>query len=559
MPVFSLIFSTTCLALILPAVAPEPQVKTPPAVDATVEVDPRQVLVDDFLGVGVEWSSYPWWDISNEDWQKVFGRLEFMRLPLARVMLDAFWYCQGLDEHGEPIYTWDTSLMRKLYRLLDWCQRNNTVVIIGEWGRPNGKDLDLAADDPRWTKIIADFVEHMINRKGYTCLKYYNIINEPHGSWSGVTWDEWHTAITNLHREFQRRGLLDKIKIAGPDGDRQFTTKCLKDSTLRDLTGLYDEHWYLLADHVAKGLAELYTREQLRQIRLGDPGKQFVLGEIGLVDDKTKNDQQLHVYDFWYGVSMADAAIQLIRGGMSGFIAWDLDDAMHFCGDGPESMNALSDVLPDDAYQRRKIWGFWNILGGEHGTPEDENMRPWFYPWALLSRAFPPGCQTLETEGTGIGDLRVAAARIPTGGGYHLSYAVANNSKWPRQVEIRLTKVAAKTTFGVYEYADANGDNTVDSWPRVIDNEGRDIFPEPTRKITVDVGGGVVVALPARSIIILTTLGHGDPVAIEDPSQNLCDTGFPAGQDRLESLSHSFGMGPNGSSVSNGRPPSSGG
>jgi hypothetical protein len=67
---------------------------------------------------------------------------------------------------------------------------------------------------------------------------------------------------------------------------------------------------------------------------------------------------------------MADAAIQMIRGGMSGFLAWDLDDSMHFYGDGGESMNALSDVLPDNAYEKRKVWGFWNIVGAEHGDPE---------------------------------------------------------------------------------------------------------------------------------------------------------------------------------------------
>ena len=44
---------------------------------------------------------------------------------------------------------------------------------------------------------------------------------------------------------------------------------------------------------------------------------------------------------------------------MSGFIAWDLDDSMHFYQDGGESMNCLTDVAPDNAYEMRKMWGFW--------------------------------------------------------------------------------------------------------------------------------------------------------------------------------------------------------
>ena len=486
-------------------------------VDATVSVDAGGVLVQSFLGVGVEWSPYPWWDVSQADWDKVFRRLEFMRLPLTRVMLDTFWYCQGFDQNGDPIYTWDTPFMKKLYTLLDWCERNNTVVIIGEWGRPNGRDLDLAADDPRWIRIVSDFVEYMLNQKGYTCLKYYNLVNEPHGSWSGVTWNEWYTAITNLQAEFKKRGLIEKITIAAPDGDRNFTTKCLKLDKLTELTGIYDEHWYVAALEVERGLLELYTREQLRQIRKTDPGKPFILGEIGLVDGKNKNDQQLNVYNFWYGVSMADAAVQLIRGGADGFIAWDLDDSMHFCGDGGESMNALSDVLPDDAYKRRKIWGFWSILGAENGTPEDEQLRPWYYPWAVLTRAFPAGCQPLETESSGITDLRVGAARIPTDGGYHLSFAVVNNSKWQRRVKIYVPKIAGMTDLGVYEYFDSNNDNKVDSWPKVVNEKGVDIYPKAAKtRMKVNIGAGFVVDLPSKGVVVLTSLEHGEPVAVKN-------------------------------------------
>ena len=71
-------------------------------ISATIKVGVDKVLEEDFLGVGVRWSSYPWWDVSTEDWNKVFKRLEYMQMPFARVMLDAFWYCQGFDDKGKP-------------------------------------------------------------------------------------------------------------------------------------------------------------------------------------------------------------------------------------------------------------------------------------------------------------------------------------------------------------------------------------------------------------------------------------------------------------------------
>jgi hypothetical protein len=66
--------------------------------DDTIYVDVSKVVQDEFLGVGVQWSSYPWWDVSDQDWEKIFTRVEYMRLPFVRVMLDAFWYCTGIDE-----------------------------------------------------------------------------------------------------------------------------------------------------------------------------------------------------------------------------------------------------------------------------------------------------------------------------------------------------------------------------------------------------------------------------------------------------------------------------
>jgi hypothetical protein len=357
----------------------------------------------------------------------------------------------------------------------------------------------------------------MLDSRKYTCLRYYNLINEPHGSWSNITWDEWYAAITNLQHEFRRRGLLDRITIAAPDGDPDFTKRCLEVPELRELTAIYDEHWYVWNEQIVTGRLGPFTREHLKLIREKDPGKQYILGEIGILDGKNQNDQQLNVYNFWYGVSMADAAIQMISGGMSGFIAWDLDDSMHFWRDGGESMNALSDTLPPNAYDVRKIWGFWSILGAEHGQPEDEHMRPWYYTWALLTRAFPPGCETLSVGETGRDRVRVAAARIADEGKYHLSFAVVNNSDKPEAVRVVVPQASELTTLGLYEYFDADNDNRVDAWPQVVDAQGRDIFPSVTETLRdVDLASGLLVKLPSKGVVILTTLESGAPLALKD-------------------------------------------
>ena len=199
-------------------------------------------------------------------------------------------------------------------------------------------------------------------------------------------------AILNLREELRRRGLAERIAIAAPDADAEWLQRTLADSRLRETTGLFDVHWYVTRDELNDGLVEQGCRELRDQIARFDPAKPLVFGELGIVDGKTNDDRQPNVFGFGYGVDMADAAIQLMRGGSAGFIAWYLDDAMHFFGDG-EYVRHEGDPLPADAYSRRKVWGMWNSLGDRMGHPEESQLRPWFYTWSLLSRYFPAGCE----------------------------------------------------------------------------------------------------------------------------------------------------------------------
>lgn len=484
-------------------------------VDATVCIDLAQPVATDFLGLGVQWASYPWFDLSPEDWDKVVRRVEFLRLPVTRVMLDAFWYCRGFDPGGRPVFDWGTPYMQKLHQLLDFCERNGTAVLLGEWQRPCGAGLDLASADPRWTALVGESVAHFVRDRKYTCVRYYNLINEPHGSWSNITPEDWRTALLNLADEFHRRGLGRRVLIAAPDGDRNLTTRALRDPELRRLTGIYDEHWYVFREEIRRGLLELYAREQLRQIRRVDPGKPFILGELGIMDGKTPRDQNPDVFRFWYGLAMADAAIQALRAGVDAVIAWNLDDALYFLGDGEEYMNALTDRLPANAYDRRKIWGMWNILGVEHGHPEEEQLRPWFFAWAALARSFPAGCRPVEVAATGVPGLRVAAARLASPDGY--SIAIVNHDQWPRRLRVHATAVAGAVTLQEWRYVDADGDDRVDCWPAAVDADGRDVFPRPTKQHTsVRLAEGLTLEVPADALLILTTREGGEVAAGAD-------------------------------------------
>jgi hypothetical protein len=148
------------------------------------------------------------------------------------------------------------------------------------------------------------------------------------------------------------------------------------------------------------------------------------MGEAGVDGRKDQADNQPERYHFEYGLRMADYAVQSIRAGQAGLIAWDMDDAMHQWGSyGPLGL---------------KGWGFWNSLAGAEGYPDsDFDLRPWYYAWSLVCRYFPRGSQTFDAHSlidTSVRTLRVVACKLPDGKGY--SIALVNRSEKPFEVKL---------------------------------------------------------------------------------------------------------------------------
>jgi len=473
-----------------------------------ITVDTAAPLCTNFLGFGVQWSPYPWFDISNAAWEKCFQRLDFMRVPIVRLMTRSYTYCDGFDAQGQPIYQWGNNRMKKMCRLLDYCQAHGVKVILGEWDHPSSQQdrPDLADDrlqqyhmdenDPRWHRIIGDLVEYLRTERHYTCIVYYNLLNEPNSNSSGhIPFEKWKTAITALNAEFAKRGLAKDVKIIGPDVcflPRDGFWVNLSVQQCPKEIGAYDFHYYAPVAEVESDYLEKYCWLHQDYINRFDPkgkAKPFFMGEAGLtggpVQPQGGSDSQPHIYEHNYGVWMADYNVQCARAGMAGTIAWDLDDAMH--------INKDKDThWPDVTRTLFKKWGFWNSLANEIGHPEDLNLRPWYYTWSLMSRSFPPGCRTLKTSETLVPGLRTLAARTADG---NFSLALVNDADLPRELRVAMPGGQKIAHLQRYNYFPDD---------RLADKDG---FPLPKEVLTdADLPGGLNVSLPARSVVIFTSV-----------------------------------------------------
>ena len=487
------------------------------SISKTVKVYPEKVISTNFIGNGVQWSAYPHADapdaewgalMTEQKWQVVFHRLDYMKPKLVRVMDQANWrYLKGFDAKSEPILDFDSPEVKSLQKLLDYCQKNDITVLFGEWGCPYQMQNQAAgiplyftgANDPKWINIIVKYLDNLINVKGYTCLKHYTLVNEPNGYWASTNgnWDEWSEGIKMLKKALDEAGLSDKISIAGPDAVASYDNPTSKYKgnewvaesarQLNDQIGLYEIHAYADYELVRSGKFTKYYSNIAQMAKA--VSKPIVFGEIGFekmteenqkrvkTDPHASEDSQMDVYDFSYGIDMADAAIQIMNSGYSGAAAWDLDDAMHTNGDAGDKTQL-------------KRWGFWNILGTEIcNNPADENIRPWFYTWSLICRYFPDGTTIIESDTTGIKGLRLVAATK----GNDMSIAIVNNSGVNQKFKL---KVGASSSNPFKKYIYSGNLRPVDS----------DKFPVPQQtNIRVKSSKAVEVEIPANSFVLYTT------------------------------------------------------
>ena len=481
-----------------------------------VKIDPTRVISNHFLGNGVQWSAYPhadsedaeWGLLMTEDkWEQVFERLDYMKPRIVRVIDQANWrYLRGFDENNKPLIDYDTPEIESLEKLLGYCQKNGIDVLFGEWGAPfqvhdteaGYTGIISGANDEVWLDMIVDYLDHMINVRGYTCIKYYNLVNEPNGDWASTDgdWDEWSQGVKMLHQKLEVAGLSDQVQIAGPDAvahydhpESKYSGVCWVLASMDQLNeqiGLYDIHAYTDLDLVQSGgFTDFYGPIAQKADSVNKP---IIFGELGFAketeenqkrikaDPYTSSDSQMGVYDFSYGIDMSDALIQLMSVGYEGAIAWSLDDAMHTLGDTGEK-------------DQLKRWGMWNILGEElHDNSEDAEIRHWFYTWSLMCRYFTPGMSIIKPDFESRKGLRLVSGIQ----GNNLSIAIVNNSGEKKSLSIELD---GKYTFKEYRYEENL---------RPVDERG---FPVPNRG-GLESGEGLSIEISPNSFLLLTTYNY---------------------------------------------------
>ena len=524
-----------------PTAGTAPTPAPPPAAPTLTIYTDQLAEAPAFMGLGVEFDPYDTLQPSQLDWPLITQRLDFMSPGFLRVVEPASDYFAGYDSSDNPTYHWTSAHVEELLSILSYAKSRGITVVLGDWANP------LIKGDAR---IPADFIGDLRNVYGYTNIRYYNVMNEPNDDGPSCEFTCWTGIVKTVSAEFKALGYNSWLQVVGPDNSNSWDdtqaaqaldrTSGLEtdnpldgDSWVTDtlqsipgLIGAYDSHRYATIWGVEHGVYADQMRARREEIsNLDSPTKPYFAGEVGLTarqvtpfavraarvtpaleslldpsstSASTFVDSQPNITTFNYGLWMGDMTIQGIAAGMSGASAWDLDDAMH-TGGGYGSQNL-------------KQWGFWNSLGGQDGYPaSDLTPRPWFYTWSVLSRAFPAGSETLVVPGTGVPGLRVAAARIPDGGGYDLSIAVVNDSPTPHSLTLSVPSVPGPLEMAQYNYFPSQ---------QLVDAND---LPVPAQMLAAKPAAGITVQLPANGLTVLTSHDFGTAPRLDQGTRTLLD------------------------------------
>ena len=436
----------------------------------TIRTDDGQVKTSHFLGFGAEWDPYyssnerEWThysEISEKDWDTIVERIDYMDLPLVRMMMLVRW-CYRPDGS----YDWHSPPMRHLYRQLDECERQDIDVMLCDWGceswtRAPGIE-NLA--DPTYARAIGTYLHHLIEEKEYDCIKYFVLVNEPNNEAKGG-WERWKTGVRLVSAELDKRGLGEKVTFLGTDaaqGPMEWHTRGV--DQLADLLEGYDFHLYAREENVRHGNLEAYFHKRWDYSRFNDSAgstKPCILGEAGLMNGSASHNNNIDTYS--YGLAITDYAVQAVRAESSAVSAWMLDDNSHL---GFE-------------------WGMWS------SSKEGLELRPWFYPWSLLTRFFPPGSRFYNPRQPS-GSVRILGARVP-GDGEHWSFCVVNRGE---DTICPTIDVPTKKTLELDRYL----------YSETLRPDNEKGFPVPVKRREYYLAGGLKVKCPGNAVVILTSL-----------------------------------------------------
>ena len=449
---------------------------------------------------GSAWGANPPAEDDNA-WQQIYHHASWLGMDWIRVEIE-----QRMYEPERCQFDWDNPEMRILYRILDWCQKNNVDVFLQQmWCNVNWNAFPefrntptgvvhsgpLSMDD--FANGLATCVEHLVKRKGYTCIRWLCFTNEPGYPWAW--WQKPPNQPMPLKQGYEAvRKALDArdltVSLIGPDWvpPPDFDPKKID---FHELLGAYEFHSYFARFDWAKGsgypLSALENKMSAWAKWTHGQNKPLFLGELGCF---TYGVGGSHPGPGTYHAALhnAELVVRCLNAGVDGFNRW--------------SFTNRGDL--DGQFQLVDTWDGEKKELLKKFTPKANS----YFLYGLLSRLIAKHSAVLSSkvEGGKLGDHQrvfVVATRSPKG---NLTLAVVNDAPQAWNLSVQLDEL--KHPIQLYRYEVSQKD---------ADRNDLAIEPKADFKLSAD-ATSFSAAISPMSVTIYTTykLDHAAPGVICD-------------------------------------------
>jgi hypothetical protein len=352
---------------------------TPPDGPVTLEAT-GQVACPSLVGFGHEddgWFYAPMnmqYGIKDEDIALREGRARWMEPDLVRMF---FYWGDWLPEDGRipddpQAYRFDTPNMLSHERTLRLYQEIGAKInLVGvEWAYPQ-----IYGDPARYARAVGDLLEHLIRARGFDCIRYWTLSNEPNGHMDqmGVDFAKYVKMHELVHEECVRRGL--DIQIIGSDDAHSLDwfRDCARDPVYGPLTGVFSMHRYFRIP--SQATAPWLIADYLDALKQAGRTQPMIVAEYGFQDERSTHLYNPLMESYPYAVWSAQLIVEGLNQGVAGFSTWCLHEVDY----------------PPNA---RMNYGLWNFK--DRGW----TVRPIYHVAAMFSRLTHSGQPVTRVQST---------------------------------------------------------------------------------------------------------------------------------------------------------------
>ena len=433
------------------------------AEDASVNVtvDPAAVVSTPCEGIGWNWETVsPGRYASNElaIWSDLFNKMswdgpDWLRVGITTSMCPPLEYVRGGDTGQHYTHNFNTLQVSKLCDLLSICEARRIHVSLANWnagqaeydGVPNGQWLVKGYYDatgstaPDWwtpysndrmAECLTELLHYLRVTRGFTCIKYLSIWNEPGGPWTDIgRYPAGFMQIYDLlDAKLKAKGIRDLVRLEGNDSVEAGDSAQMTVDAIRDHGGVIDVaavHDYSYGLEVATATTSSWhlrkwvedygpVLQQLNTMR-AQPIPLFITETSGMGTCEVFT-QRGH---YLISLSAAEDVIEMLRIGAAGVLRWQYNDP------GPTQYEPFT-------------------AAGSMAVPNREI----YYPWCVLTRWTVKNSNVLATQLAGgldaAGKQRVhaVALRAPNG---CITVLLTNNGRLAKAVRLDLGSAASGT------------------------------------------------------------------------------------------------------------------